>query len=156
MATINLIRLAQITVLVVFLGYLFYKSYLTLETNASFEAFTSDPAPTRASDCRCLPGYVPSNSKKSGELVLDPRGWGYLLEGSKKYGYWWNMHELGFWWWNSTYRWATSEEVSKYTDGGWASKDQVKNTLANKGKSVESPFYFCQSLNDTGKTKTCY
>jgi hypothetical protein len=31
------------------------------------EQFTSQP--TRASDCRCLPGYVPSNTKTEGKTA---------------------------------------------------------------------------------------
>jgi len=35
------------------------------ESNIKKEPFAGSPAPTRATDCKCLPGYIPSNKDDS-------------------------------------------------------------------------------------------
>ena len=160
MATSALIRLAQITALVAFLVVLFTKSYEFLQPQIvgveGFSPTAAPAAPTRAADCRCLPGYVPSNSKKAGEITLDPRGWGFLLEGDKKYVYWWNMYGLDFTWTNTKWRRVSNEELANYKDGGNATKEQIQNARKYQGAMIESPNYFCQSLAEPSKTRQCY
>lgn len=141
--------------LVIFI-LLTFSGWKFMTSKESLEKFT-DSAPTRAADCQCLPGYIPSNTTSKSELVLDPRGWGYVLAGGKKYGFWWNMHGIPFDWTNTKYRWIGWEEISKYTHGGQASKPIIEEALRfqKEGGKLTS-MYFCQSLSNPNETRKCY
>lgn len=122
------------------------------------EQFTSQP--TRASDCRCLPGYVPSNKTLPYEfvIVLELGGAGYILQGNTKKQFYWNMHNVNFDWNNTKYRFLTAAEIAKYKDEGLVSKEVLEKSLQyQKNKTLpNTPNYFCQSLSNSSDTKQCY
>jgi hypothetical protein len=143
----------------------------TKESEKSKEGFVST-APTRASECRCLPGYVPSKEELAMEFLLDPRGWGFLQVGNRVYGYWWNMHGIQFDWRNTKYRWVSNDYLAKLSMGSgnrmwfsgnqydsdtWASKEMVEKALRQQrdGKK-ELDVYRCQNLNNPTDLKECY
>jgi hypothetical protein len=129
-----------------------------MTSEESLEAFEgTSGAPTRAADCQCLPGYIPSNTTSKSELVLDPRGSGFVLANGKRYGFWWNMHGVKFDWSNTKYRRISWEESNKYSYGGMADKRRIEEALRFQkegGKATSS--YFCQSLSYSGETRKCY
>jgi hypothetical protein len=128
-----------------------------MTSEESLEAFEDGSAPTRAANCQCLPGYIPSNRKPSFEFVLYNKGYGLILSEGKMYGFWWNMHGIPFDWQTTKIRWTTEEEVNKYKDGGYATPKIVQDALRfqKEGGGVGS-FYFCQSLSNPGETRKCY
>ena len=118
------------------------------------EQFTSQP--TRASDCRCLPGYIPSNKTLPYEFVLVPEnaGIGYVLQGKTRKQFYWNMYNLNFDWTNTKYRILTPAQISKYTGEGLVSKEVLEKAL--RKESGQTPHFFCQSLSNPSDTKQCY
>jgi hypothetical protein len=125
------------------------------ESLESFEGFTAGP--TRAADCQCLPGYIPSNATEKSEFVLDPRGWGYVLTKGKKYGYWWNMHGMTFNWSNTKHRRVSWEEINRFSDGGQATKPIIEEALRYQKEGAKAgSIYFCQSLSNPAETRKCY
>lgn len=129
-----------------------------MTSEESLEAFEGgSAAPTRAADCQCLPGYIPSNETSKSEFALDPRGWGFVLAKGKRYGFWWNMHGIRFDWQNTKYRSVGWEEINKYRDAGYADKRIIEEALRYQkegGKATSN--YFCQSLSNPGETRKCY
>lgn len=118
------------------------------------EQFTSQP--TRASDCRCLPGYIPSNKTLPYEFVIvrELGGAGFILQGNTKKGFYWNMHNTKFDWNNTKYRYMSSAEISKYKDYGFVSKEVLEKALQKQPS--QTPHFFCQSLSNSSDTKQCY
>lgn len=116
-----------------------------------------EAAPTRAADCQCLPGYIPSNRKPKYEFVLYDRGYGLILTENKMYGFWWNMHGIPFDWQTTKYRWTSFEEIKNYKDSGWATPVIVQNALKyQKEGGGAGTQYFCQSLSNPADTRKCY
>jgi hypothetical protein len=128
------------------------------------EGFKTGIGPvTRASDCNCLPGYIPASDAESeynGKFFITTN-WGgidYLFkpDGDSQYVYWINPHnscgikinEL-----KGTYRNLTSQELftngSGYTYYGGLNCNMVKK----KGPGVN---FFCQNLSNPEKRRDCY
>ncbi len=123
------------------------------------EQFVSNQ-PTRASDCRCLPGYVPSNKILPYEFVVVPElgGAGYVLQGNTKKQFYWRMHNTNFDWNNTKFRVTNAAEVGKYKGDGYIQKEKLQEALQyqkNKGLP-DTPTYFCQSLSNPSDIKQCY
>ncbi len=116
------------------------------------EQFTS-----RASDCRCLPGYVPSNITLPYEFVVVPQlsGAGYILQGNTKKQFYWRMHNVNFDWSNTKYSVMTAAEIGKYKGDGYVSKEVLEKAL-QKQPNLKTQHFFCQSLSDSSNTKQCY
>lgn len=120
----------------------------------TLEQFTSQP--NRASDCRCLPGYVPSNKTLPYEFVVVPEqgGAGFILQGNTKKQFYWRMHNVNFDWNNTKFRYVSSAEIGKYKGDGYASKEVLEKALQKQ--ISQTPTFFCQSLSDSSNTKQCY
>jgi hypothetical protein len=118
------------------------------------EQFTSQP--TRASDCRCLPGYVPSNKTLPYEFVVVPEqgGAGFILQGNTKKQFYWRMHNTNFDWSNTKYRVLSGAEIGKYKGDGYVSKEVLEKALQTQVN--KTPNFFCQSLSNSSNTKQCY
>lgn len=115
-----------------------------MNTPVSYEGFKSG-AVTRASDCNCLPGYIPSNT--SGMKVLGKEG--------------------------DTVNLQKPSLVRYGTDDKWIEKEvktlnfQISNAffgadpaggILKYAKIIQetSDNYFCQSLADPTKIRKCY
>jgi hypothetical protein len=133
-------------------------SWTYLQTSGVYlEPFESNPI-TRASDCQCLPGYIPSNQSTKYEFVLTPDGNGYILTGKKiRYQFYWNMYDKPLNWETSKARWTTFDEVNNYNFEGLSPVTVLDDALqfVKEGRKNQ-PFYFCQKLGDPSKTRACY
>ncbi len=122
------------------------------------EQFASGP--TRASDCRCLPGYIPSKKVAPYEFILIPElgGLGLVIQGNTKKQFYWNMHNTNFDWTNTKFRVTNAAEAAKYKGEGLISKEKLQEALQyqKQGTSPDTPTYFCQSLSNPSNTKQCY
>ncbi len=142
--------------LVILVATRFMKQDDVKESEKPKEGFFSG-APTRAAECKCLPGYVPSNMSNSYEIVLTQDGWGWIIVGSKYYNFWWNMHGIPFDWNNTKFKWVTYDYLKGYTRSGNATKDIVQNALAyQKEGAKQMETYVCKSLSNISDTKPCY
>jgi hypothetical protein len=154
--------------LVILVAPRFMKKDDAKESKKPKEGFKA--APTRAAECKCLPGYVPSKEEPAMEFLLDPRGWGFLQVGDRVYGYWWNMHGIPFDWRNTKHRWVTNEYLGNLymtaqkkwviTDSKaveYAPKEIIEQALRQQREGKKSAnVYRCQNLNNSGDFKECY
>jgi hypothetical protein len=122
------------------------------------EQFQSGP--TRASDCRCLPGYIPSKQIAFYEFVVVPElgGMGYVFQGNTKKQFYWGMHSTSFGPQNTKYRVTNAAESGKYKGDGYISREKLQEALQyqKQGTLPNTPTYFCQSLSNPSDTKQCY
>ena len=158
-------RIVLIVALVIlFFGLALYGwdlcSLMNMNEKEGFTNLTSETsAPTRASDCRCLPGYIPSNTpaqtKYGGRIIHRNGPIFYIPNGSNK-KHWVSsctQCNVGINFCDpNVYVNVTDKEASVYEDGPMLTCAVLKESLGKK----ESPNYFCQSLSDPTQTKSCY
>jgi len=126
---------------------------------------------TRAADCNCLPGYIPSSSSKTaygGKIYINVENGGnyYVFNprGTKEL-YWIQVsNPCGI----PNIQGINLPNVGKYPSiesskiFGQAAEYTYKGVLPcglvkkDEGTSSSSPYYFCQSLTDKNKTRSCY
>ena len=124
------------------------------------EGFKTGTGPiTRASDCNCLPGYIPSSedSDYNGK-IFQTFGGGqthYLFnpEGTKKV-YWINQENSCGITMSSTYPSLAVEEL--FTNGSEYSYAGNLNCNLVKKKQSTQPVFFCQNLSSPEKRRNCY
>lgn len=125
------------------------------ESLESFEGFTAGP--TRAADCQCLPGYIPSNvtnSKYGGKFIWYSGGV-YFVRDTTKIRNWvprCSMCGINICDWNVMNK-VTAVEFNSLTPGQTFSCDILKQAQANNKNTTH---YFCQSLNNPTETRKCY
>jgi len=122
-------------------------------------------APTRASECRCLPGYIPSNvrgnSGLNGEVFTDasPTFWYFFVPtGSTKMYRIEEGNPCGI---PHIYADPT---LANQNRGNYPRIPNDRNLIQSgtlkcdtiNNKSTVEPTYFCQNLDDSQKTKSCY
>lgn len=128
-------------------------------------------APTRAAECKCLPGYVPSKDITTSDIytsfnagggtiyIFNPNGFSYAwwINPDKPCGikhiykdYKLANQNLGNYppidLWNSKF--TLVGELDCYTYKGWASYVNTPNIISDR--------YKCQNLEDPSNTKECY
>ena len=134
------------------------------------EGYTNTP-PTRAADCQCLPGYIPSKKKANAKY-----GGGIYASGNDHYYY--NPSETQDLYGIDEQNTCGIEGINRRNSmnypffvvlpfmpknnwnlimqqltkswRGMLSCDMIKH------KSENTPYYFCQNLNDPSKTRKCY
>jgi hypothetical protein len=121
------------------------------------EQFTSQP--NRASDCRCLPGYVPSNTPakvKYGGRIIHLNGAIYYIPNGSNTKYWVSsctQCDVGINFCDpKVYVNVTQKEGAVYENGPTLSCSVLKEAQSKK----ILPTYFCQSLSTPSDTKQCY
>jgi len=157
-------RVVILILTLTFLAVLYYA--LTTTSNAygfvdvKKEGFTS-AAPTRASDCNCLPGYIPSKDAggKYGGNILTWTG-----DSGHKY-YYYNPSGT-----NDVYEYRSNNTCGLPTSGDFTSvthSDLFVNKkynytwqksacdVVNENKNKEGIF-FCQRLGDPSSRRECY
>lgn len=160
-------RVVILILTLTFLAVLYYAFTTTVDVTKK-EGFTS-AAPTRASDCNCLPGYIPSKDSGGRNILKiwgfkDSRGnelYYYVPSGSNDlyfYSSMYNMNTCGL---------PTSGDFpmiapsdikgepgstlqSKYQFRGMLTCDVVK-----KNTNTQETF-FCQRLGDPSARRECY
>lgn len=161
-------RVILLTFLLLIFGVLVYYSLQELSTIppvAITEPFNT--APTRASDCRCLPGYIPANVKGksglNGEVYTDAAPTFYYFfvpSGTNKMYRIDEKNPCGI---SHIYNEPSLANQNKGnypripSDRGLVYSGNLKCDMLmsiNEGKADVN--YFCQSLSDSQKTKTCY
>jgi hypothetical protein len=149
-------------VFIAVLTFLAYNSFPTYTSPDVMENFYS--APTRASECNCLPGYIPSNipvfpfngtiyyseymrgAKKAFDLYYNPKDTKdlYLIP--------WNGNKCGL---PDMY---TKESTKKYTPlpkkNSFVNKGNLKCSVVQKIEKTET--FFCKNTKDSTKTDKCY
>jgi hypothetical protein len=143
----KLIMIAGLTICIVFLMFYGWQMCTCIEKDAK-EGFTNptsdSSAPTRASDCRCLPGYIPSNIPVAKRLGFENQLIEVKTPMNVKYG-------------------SGNNWVKKYVIATFRATNSFfgRDPLPGVRKQVEvdsTPleYYFCQSLSDSQTTKKCY
>ena len=140
--------LLVIFILLTFSGWKF------ISTSEALETFTNS-APTRAADCQCLPGFIPSTktgSKYGGRFIWNNGGVFYVKDGTTVRN--WvsrcSMCGINICDWNLMNK-ISDSEFSKLTSGVTFTCDILKSA-----QTKESDAYFCQSLSNTNETRKCY
>jgi hypothetical protein len=160
-------KIIIIAALIVGLGFLMtYGLNISLEKDGFVNPVTETTAPTRASDCRCLPGYIPSNKGAmpyEGVIKYYDYGKGldmyYINESAKEYYLiQWQAGSDYFGlpaiYNNETkkiYEPITKEyqqNIKGFTYKGGLTKDKLIPKITSA--------YFCQSLADPTQTRSCY
>lgn len=167
-------RLVLLGLLIIFAVLVYFAAQelntpLTQETPVK-ESFQS---PTRASDCRCLPGYIPSKASASsaaseyidlgcfndrGERALkgamgrphtkESCGAAAKAAGAKYFGIQ-----------DGNECWIGGEGYDRYGKSGGdcpAGGGSWKQHTWKIGSAGDSDTYFCKNLDDSQKTKACY
>ena len=118
-------------------------------------------APTRATDCNCLPGYIPSSSSSSLKsyggnvfLFLGSRGYMYLYNPSGTSDFYYINPE------NDTCGLSTSGDfpvISREEAYGpkFTWKGDLTCSVVTKNTNPK-PTFFCQNLSDSSRTRPCY
>ena len=114
------------------------------------EHFTT--APTRAANCQCVPGYIPSINRLGGTVYMDNR---YLLFSPRGTNDLYMIKEYdscGISYTNTeNYKKLTRENnylgFTHYSVKGYLTCDMLNKNNKN---------YFCQSLSNPSKTRKCY
>ena len=149
-----------VSLTLVFIFLLYYAFQFTMNPLTSLrgaEGFAT--APTRATDCNCLPGYIPSSSSKGhgGNVLI-------YMEGGRSY-YLYNPSGTSDFYWivgNDTCGLPTSGDFPKKT---WDTLFGAQRTYTYKGlltcsvvtkNTNPQPTFFCQNLSDSSRTKPCY
>ena len=100
-------------------------------------------APTRASDCRCLPGYIPSNTVPKKILGYEN---GFIEVKSPlkvRYG--------------SDNRWVEKMVYNTFkATNSFFGKDPAPGVRKQVETVAGSDFFFCQSLSEQTQTRSCY
>ena len=131
-----------------------------IQATVEDEGFKTGTGPvTRASDCNCLPGYIPSSeSVDYNGKIFQMLGGGqtnYLFnpDGTKKV-YWINPDNSCGITLNGTYPSLSIEQLftngSEYTYAG-----NLQCNLVEK-KTPTAPHFFCQNLSSPEKRRNCY
>jgi hypothetical protein len=118
------------------------------------ESFT---APARATDCRCLPGYLPSNSIQStyGGEFQHYKGAIAFVPGRSKQKHWVPQCSMcGI----NICSPSVYKEVDKSTweKTQWSSTFTCNTMKQAKENSQLDGTFFCQSTSDLSKTMSCY
>lgn len=162
-------RVMLLTILLIIFGILVYFSSEELLTISP--AFITEPfntAPTRASECRCLPGYIPSKPHSEYiDLGCYHDNWDRALKtaigrpydknscaaaakaaGMKFFGV-----QDGNECWIGNEGYDKHGKAAGYCEPGGS---PLKNHVWKIATAEDSTTYFCQSLSDSQKTKACY
>jgi hypothetical protein len=143
------------------------KSAESLLQPSAIESFQDSQAPTRASDCRCLPGYIPAkpdinshngtvySSFFTGEKVylFNPTGTKsiYYISPTNSCNLL-NSSNSG----SKTFEFIGSGDIfgnkSKYSYNGQLDCSIVKSSEPSASEET----YFCKNLSDSQITKACY
>lgn len=112
--------------------------------------------PTRAANCQCLPGYIPSNKKASkygGKFIWNNGGVFFVADGSQRRNWVPNciMCGINICDWNVMNK-ISNEEFNKLSPAETFTCDHLKKAQEAMKKSI----YFCQSLSDPNETRKCY
>jgi hypothetical protein len=136
---------------------IFHRECMLPSTSSKEEGF--QVAPTRASDCRCLNGYIPSNmlnSKYGGDFITNGGLIAFQPAGTK------TKHLIS--------NCLTCEGInpcnqkkkmltkSQWDSIPWNSQQYSCSlfTQSKKNAKKTSETYFCQHLRDSEKTRSCY
>jgi len=158
-------KVGAVILMVIFLGICIHALYPFTQV----EQFTGIPAidvvaPTRAADCNCLPGYIPT-----AENLVNYGGEIKMQNMSGAPAYFFKPNKSNKWYLiynntcdipnvrfgspnNSNYKRMTTAEFQQAMTnwGNFLTCDLLKKTVSPK-KS-----YFCQSLTDTSLKRKCY
>ncbi len=164
-------RLVLLVILLIILTVLVYFATQELVSSQTpFTQYIQEPfqSPTRASDCRCLPGYIPTKGSSeyislgcfndSGERALkgaigrphtrDSCAVAAKAAGAKYFGI---QDGNECWVGNEGYdRYGKAGGDCKLGGGPW------KNHVWKIASPGDLETYFCQNLDDSQKTKACY
>jgi len=121
-------------------------------------------APTRAAECKCLPGYVPSKetSAKAGKIYTDSirTFWYFFVPNGTNKVYRINEHNpCGI---KHIYTDANlaNQNLGKYPTlprtGGFIHSGYLSCDMLNADTKNDSSRYKCQNLEDPSNTKECY
>ena len=166
-------RLVLLTILLIIFAVLVYFAAEELTSPTPFTQVTKvkEPfqvAPTRASDCRCLPGYIPAKASSeyidlgcfndSGDRALKgaigrPHNKESCAAAAKAAGakYFGIQDGNECWIGGGGYdRYGKSGGDCPIGGGPW------KNHVWKIASPEDSDTYFCQNLDDSQKTKACY
>jgi len=162
-------RLVLLGLLIIF-AVLVYFAAQELYTIPFTQDLVKEPfqaAPTRAADCRCLPGYIPAkatikpyNGKIYSSMLAGDTAYLFNPTGTKSLYFispanpcnLLNSSNSG----SETFEFMNMDDVfrnkSEYSWNGLLDCSIVK--AAEPSSSQDT--YFCQNLNDSQKTKACY
>jgi len=146
--------------IIVFIGLIYLSVDFMKNANAYGlqEGFDSQyKAPTRATDCQCLPGYIPSNTRSQfgGRFVLVDSGWGinFLPDGTKN-AHWvksCNMCNINI---------CDPKNYTNMTAGEFTRNYTLKYDKIFDCSLIPAPqpagTFFCKHLEDPSKTRKCY
>lgn len=159
----------RVVILILTLAFLAVLYYALTTTSNAFgfvdvkkEGFSS-AAPTRASDCNCLPGYIPSKDSggKYGGNILT---WQPFSDEDRKY-YFYNPSGT-----NDAYEYRSDNTCGLPTSGDFTSVshsdlfvnkkynhrwDKSPCDLIKKNTNTQETF-FCQRLGDPSARRDCY
>lgn len=158
-------RVVILILTLTFLAVLYYAYTTTANSFSSVdvkkEGFTS-AAPTRASECNCLPGYIPSKDaggKYGGDILT------LTAEYSGDKFYFYNPSGT-----NDAYEYRSNNTCGLPTSGDFTSVshsdlfvnkkynyrwDKSPCDIVNKNKNMQETF-FCQRLGDPSSRRECY
>jgi hypothetical protein len=147
-----LFLIAFIFIFTLFILYYVFPSYIHIPSSEAFAV-----APTRASDCRCLPGYIPSNSVSSsyGGEFQHFNGTIAFVPFRSNQKHW--VPQCSMCGINvctpSVFKNVNSATWNKTSFGAQYTCSILKQ--AQEKANTQSTF-FCQSSSDTSKTMSCY
>lgn len=124
---------------------------------------------TRAADCNCLPGYIPSSSSDTaygGKIyvnvergnnyyVFNPRGTKdmYWIQSSNPCG----IPSIQALHLPNAGKYPSIEGSKMFGPSAeYTYKGVLPCGLVKKDEGSSTPYYFCQSLSDKNKTRSCY
>jgi len=153
----SLLTRASPLFLIAFIFLLFLGVYSFIQPSLSYPIESFAVAPTRASDCRCLPGYMPSNT------ITSPYG-GEFQHFNGTIAFVPFRSNLKHWvpqcmmcginvCTPSVYKNVNSATWNKTSFGSQYTCNTLK--LAKEAVNSQSVF-FCQSSSDISKTMSCY
>ena len=143
--------------LIVFIGLIYLSlDFMKIMKNtdlSGYEGFSQGPA--RASDCQCLPGYIPSKkrSKFGGRFVAVDNGWGinFLPDGTK------NAH------WVRTCGMCNMNLCDRKIANPMTALEFTQKYVLQRNNIFECSMltstddsYFCQNMSNKRDTRKCY
>jgi hypothetical protein len=164
-------RLVLLGLLIIFAVLVYFAAqelYTIPFTHVSKVKEPFQAAPTRAADCRCLPGYIPAKASSeyidlgcfndSGDRALKgaigrPHNKESCATAAKAAG------AKFFGVQDGNECWVGGEGYDRYGKAGGdcaAGGGPWKNHVWKIATPEDSETYFCQNLNDSQKTKACY